>query len=100
MCGVKNMIESVFMIGGVLSVIMVLIGIILVKSTPKHKFLSYFPSLAILGVGILLLVVASAVERVVIMDVGLGGWGIACLFAAAISIVITSTLDAYGQQTA
>lgn len=88
------MIQSVFTIGIVLTVIMVILGIILAKAKIKG-FKIYYPFLALFLIGLFLLLFATILERTWIMGAGLGGWGIACLFAAAISFITTSIIDTY-----
>jgi len=91
-------IESVFTIGGVLTVISIVLGLILVKATGKKSYIGYAPGAIFFGGGLILLLLASVIGKTVIMGAGLGGWGIACLFAAAIGFIITSTADAFGQE--
>lgn len=91
------MIQSVFTIGIVLTVILVIVGFLLTRASLKG-YSVYYPFLAVFGIGLILLLFATIIEKIEIMGAGLGGWGIACLFAAAIGLVVTSILDAYAQE--
>jgi len=93
-----HVIESVFTIGAVLAVISIIAGLILVKSTPKKAYLSYAPGALFFAAGLILLLLASMLGKVQVLGAGLGGWGIAALFAAAIGLIVTSTADAIGQE--
>lgn len=92
------MIQSVFIIGIILSVVAVILGFVLVKAKLKGSYTAYFPIMAIGAIGLILLLFATIIDKVVIMGAGLGGWGIACVFAAAIGLVVTSILDSYAQE--
>ncbi|WLV24058.1 hypothetical protein QR721_10480 [Aciduricibacillus chroicocephali] len=92
------MIESVFTIGGVLIVISIILGLIILKATPKSAYLAYAPGAILFAGGLVLLLLASIMEKTVIMGAGLGGWGMACLFAAAFGFIVTSTADAFAQE--
>lgn len=91
------MIQSVFTIGIVLTVILVIVGFLLTRASLKG-YSVYYPFLAVFGIGLILLLFATIIEKIEIMGAGLGGWGIACLFAAAIGLIVTSILDAYAQE--
>lgn len=91
---VISLVQSVITIGAVLTVLMILLGYVLLKSSPT-SYVPYYPGLAVFGVGIVLIVIATIAGKIVIMGAGLGGWGIACLFSSAIGLIITSILDAY-----
>lgn len=92
------MIQSVFTIGIILTGITVILGFVLTKVSFKGAYAVYYPFLALFGIGLILLLFATIIEKQVIMGAGLGGWGIACLFAAAIGLIVTSILDAYAQK--
>ena len=92
------MIESVFTIGGVLVVIAIILGILVLKATPKTSYLSYAPGAIFFAAGLVLLLLASILDKTVIYGAGLGGWGIASLFAAAFSFVFTSTAESFAQK--
>lgn len=94
------MIQSVFMIGIVLTVIMVILGFVLNKANLKGNYSIYYPFMALFGIGLILLLFATILERMFIMGAGLGGWGIACLFASSIGFIITAILDTYAQEEA
>lgn len=91
------MIQSVITIGAILTVIVLAISIVLVKVTPAKSYASYFPGIIFFGSGLILLLMATLTERIHLfgLEAGLGGWGIACLFAAVISMIVTSIFDSY-----
>lgn len=91
------MIQSVFVIGGVLTVISIIAGFVVVKSAPKSAYTGYIPSAVLFGGGLILLLLATMMN-VKFLGAGYGGWGIASLFAAGIGFVTTSTVDALGQE--
>lgn len=92
------MIQSVIIIGLILTAVMVILGIVLSKVSFTGNFTVYYPFAALFGIGLILLLFATIIEKVTILGAGLGGWGIASLFASAIGFVITSILDAYAHQ--
>lgn len=94
------MIQSVFTVGIILTVVVLVLNLILTKVTPKEKYIGYFPSIASFAIGLILLLCATLIEKVEIMGAGLGGWGIACLFAAAIGFIVTSVVDSFQNATA
>lgn len=87
------MIQSVFMIGIVLTVILVILGFALSKASIKGNYTIYYPFMAVFGIGLILLLFATITERIWIMGAGLGGWGIACVFSSAIGFIVTAVLD-------
>ena len=91
-----TLVQSVFIIGIVLAVVISIIGSMLGKA-PKTGFNSYYPGLLLFTAGLIFLAFASLADRTYIMDASLGGWGIACLFAAIFGTVIASILDAFQQ---
>src|SRR5690625_1633241 len=95
-----EMIQATLTIGGVLTVALLIISIILVKVTPKQSYATYFPGFIFFAAGLILLLFATILDRIWIMGTGLGGLGIACLFAAAISLMVTVVFDSYRQGTA
>lgn len=88
------MIKAVFTIGIVLTVIMIVLGFILARGK-NEGFGMYIPFLTLFIIGLLLLLFATILERTWFMGAGLGGWGIACVFAAAISFITTTLVDTY-----
>lgn len=88
------LVQSVITIGAILSVAAIILGFIFLKATRGKGYLPYVVS-AILFVGGIVLVCAATPKKVLIMDVGLGGWGIASLFAAGISFIVTAVSHAY-----
>ena len=89
------MIQSVFTIGIVLTVALLILSLILLKATPKEKYIGYFPAIISFAAGLILLLFATLLEKADIMGAGFGGWGIACLFASAVSLIITAVADSY-----
>lgn len=94
----KIMIQATLTIGVVLTVAVLIISLILVKATPKKSYISYFPGFIFFAAGLILLLFATILDRIWVMGAGLGGWGIACLFAAATSMMITAIVDSYRQE--
>lgn len=95
------MIQSVLTIGIVLTVILIIVGFLLTRASLKGNYSVYYPFLAVFGIGLILLLFATIIDKVeIIKGVGLGGLGIACLFSAAIALIVTSILDAYAAQEA
>lgn len=92
------MIQAVFTIGIILTVAMIVLGVVLSKASLKGAYAVYYPFMALFAVGLILLLFATIIDKIVILGAGLGGWGIACLFAAAVGFVITAILDAYAQE--
>lgn len=93
------MFQAVLTIGIILTVVAIAISVILLKVTPKEKYTGYIPNALFFAAGLILLLIATF-TKVEVMGAGLGGWGIACLFAAAIGFVITSIIDSYSNVTA
>lgn len=91
------MIQSVLTIGAVSVPALLIISIILTKATSSEKYVGYFPALLSFATGLILLLFATIIDKIVIMGAGLGGWGIALLFAGAVSALVISVLDAYAQ---
>ncbi|SHG43244.1 hypothetical protein [Ornithinibacillus halophilus] len=88
------MVQPVLTIGAVLAVILVVLGFVLLKGS-KSQYLPYYPGAVIFGSGLVFVVLAPMVERMFIMDASLGGWGIACLFAAGIGLMVTAVNDVF-----
>lgn len=86
------MFETTLLIGLVLLVILMVINMILSKVTSSDKYVVYMPAVIIAGTGLILLFI-SAFNNISITGLGLGGWGIACMFAAAITCIVTSIVD-------
>lgn len=93
------MFQTVLTIGIILTVIAIVLSVILLKATPKEKFTGYIPNMLFFAAGLVLLLFATY-NKVEIMGAGLGGWGIAFLFSAAIGFVITSIIDSFTNATA
>ena|SRR5699024_8076041 len=92
-----DIIGATLSIGAVLVPAVLIISLIVLKVTPKSKYIGYFPGFISFMTGLFLLLFATILERTFILGAGLGGWGIACLFAGVISMMITAIVDAYGQ---
>jgi len=88
-------VQSVVTIGAVMTVIMIALGYILLKASGKNPYLPYIPGMVVFAAGILLIVIATIAGKIEIMGAGLGGWGIACMFSAAIGMIITAIIDTY-----
>ena len=91
------MIQSTLAIGAVLTVILLVVSFILIKATQEKSIATYVPGFIFAGAGLILLLFATILDRIWIMGAGLGGWGIACLFAGAISLMVSGVFDAYRQ---
>lgn len=77
----------------VLVVALMILNIILSKVSSQDKYIMYMPGVVLFGTGLLLFIVAAIAGKIEITGLGLGGWGIACLFAAAIQFTVTSIVD-------
>jgi len=91
------MIQATLTIGVVLTAALLILSIILVKVTPKKSYASYYPGFVFFAAGLILLLFATIWDRIWVMGAGLGGWGIACLFAAGITLMVTAIFDTYRQ---
>lgn len=91
------MIQATLTIGAILTVALLIVSIVLVKVTPQKSYTAYIPGLISFGTGLILLLFATIIDRIWIMGTGLGGLGIACLFAAAISLMVSAIFDTYRQ---
>ncbi|SET59750.1 hypothetical protein SAMN05216389_11651 [Oceanobacillus limi] len=92
-----GLVQSVITIGAVLTALAILLGFILIKILRNATYIYYFPCLVLFGSGIVFLLAAMAVGKVDIMGAGLGGWGIATLFASGISFMVTTVNDVYAR---
>lgn len=93
------MITATLTNGAILTVALLIISVILVKVTPMKSYVAYVPGLLSFAAGLILLLFATLLDRITIMGAGLGGLGIACLFAAAVSLMIAAVFDSYRQVT-
>lgn len=91
------MIQAVFTIGIVMTVVLVVLAFVLSKMNLKG-FTMYYPFAAVFFVGLVFLLLAIILEKVDILGAGFGGWGLACLFSAAIAMIIAAILDSYAQK--
>lgn len=92
-----KMIQATLTIGGILTAALLILSVILVKVTPEKSYAAYFPGFISFGAGLILLLFATIIDKVWIMGTGLGGLGIACLFAAAVSMMVSAIFDTYRQ---
>lgn len=88
------MVQSVFTAGIVITVIMIILGFILGRAK-LNPFALYIPFLALFVIGLLFLLFATILERTWLMGITLGGWGLACVFSAAISFITTALVDTF-----
>lgn len=88
------MVQSVLILGAVMTVIALIVNISLLKAN-KRSYSCYYASIFFTTVGLLLLAIASVVPKVDLLGAGFGGWGIASMFAAAISFMVTAIVDAF-----
>lgn len=93
------MIQATFIIGAVLTAIVLVISVVLVKVTPSKSYVAYAPGALFFASGLILLLLATLFDRIhpFGMDAGLGGWGIACVFAATVSLIVAAVVDTFRQ---
>lgn len=85
------MVASVFIIGGIMLVITLVLNIIFLNVFSKSTYAPYYPSMVFSISGLVFLLVATY-EKIEVFGAGMGGWGIAFLFASAVGYIITSIL--------
>ncbi|MUV38983.1 hypothetical protein JNUCC1_02855 [Lentibacillus sp. JNUCC-1] len=86
------MVGTTLLAGGVILAILLVLGFIMNKSTSKTSYAAFYPSFLMVAVGLVLLLLAT-MTKVDIMGAGYGGWGIASLFAAAITMIVLSIIQ-------
>src|SRR5690625_223859 len=91
------MIKTVIIVGLILTVISAVIAFVLGKAL-KGSYTTYVPFALLFLVGLVLLLMATILDKVDIMGAGYGGWGIARLFAAAVGLIISTISSAYSQE--
>ena len=92
------MITATLTLGAILSAALLIVSLILVKATPKTSYVAYYPGFLFFAAGLILLFATILDAKVTVYGgAGLGGLGIACLFAAAVSIMVATVVDAYRQ---
>lgn len=92
------MVQATITYGVILTVILLIVSLILLKATPKKSYITYFPGFIFFAIGLICLLFATILEnRVWILNAGFGGWGLAFLFSAGITLMITAVADAYRQ---
>ncbi|HEY4601993.1 MAG TPA: hypothetical protein VIG73_12060 [Cerasibacillus sp.] len=89
------MVQSVLLIGAVMTIVLVLLGVGLLKASSRAKYLPYYPGMVIFASGVILATIPTIVGKVTILGAGLGGWGIAFMFSSSIGFILTSIIDAY-----
>lgn len=94
------MIQATFIIGGSLTAALLVISIAATLFTQPKSYVGYFPGLISFVAGLILLLFATLLDRIWIAGAGLGGWGIACLFAGVISMMIAAVVDTFRQPSA
>lgn len=98
--GVNIVVESVLMIGGVTTVVLLLLGFVLVKASGSKAYLPYLPGIIVFIVGALMAFSTTIMGKIELLGAGLGGWGIAFMFSAAIGFIITAIVDTYSSPVA
>lgn len=88
------MAQSTLTVGIILCVATLILSLIILKATPKDKYTGYIPAVIVALAGFGFLFTSTFVD-VELMGAPLGGWGIAGLFSAAITFIITSIADSY-----
>lgn len=92
-----DLIQNTFIVGGIVTAAVLVISILAVRLTPAKSYIGYFPGFISFGAGLIFLLCATLFDRIWIAGTGLGGWGLACLFAGAVSLMVASTVDASRQ---
>jgi|GEM_PF-1164840 len=93
------MIQATLTFGPILAAVVLIISLIITKVSPAKSYIGYFPGFISFGAGLILLLFATILDRIWIMGAGLGGWGIACVFAGATSLMITAVFDTFRQSS-
>lgn len=91
------MAQSVLTVGVILVAALLILSLIILKATPKDKFTAYIPAV-IVGLAGLGFLFTSTFVNVEFLGAPLGGWGIASLFSAAVTFIITSITDSYANE--
>ncbi|HLR08811.1 MAG TPA: hypothetical protein VK136_06060 [Bacillota bacterium] len=86
------MVGTVVLTGVVLLIILAVLSVIIHKATSDKSYATYYPSFVLFAAGLILLLFATLM-KVEIAGVGLGGYGIASLFAAAVCMILMSILE-------
>ncbi|MFD2044862.1 hypothetical protein ACFSTA_14355 [Ornithinibacillus salinisoli] len=92
-----DIVQSVITISAVLGALAIILGFLLIKLFQHATYLFYFPSLVLFGSGIVFILSTMALEGIEILGAGLGGWGIAALFASLLSFFVTTVTDVYAR---
>ncbi|HLR03996.1 MAG TPA: hypothetical protein VK111_14725 [Virgibacillus sp.] len=93
------MVQSVFLIGGVMAIITLVLNFIFLKVFSKSTYACYYPSMVFSVSGLVFLLVATF-EKIEVFGAGMGGWGIAFLFASALGYIVTAMLAMYETENA
>lgn len=72
-------------------VITLVLNFIFLKAFSKSTYACYYPSMVFAISGLLFLLVATY-DKIEVLGAGMGGWGIAFLFASAAGFILTSLL--------
>lgn len=86
------MFMTAVLIGASILTGLMILNMIISKASSYSKYTIYIPASAVFGIGLFLLFI-STFNNIVVSGLGLGGWGISCLFAAAVTAVATSIVD-------
>jgi len=92
------MAQSTLTVGIILTVALLIVSLIILKATPKDKFAGYILPI-IVGLAGLAFLFTATVTNTEFLGAPLGGWGIASLFSAAITFIITSIADSFANET-
>ncbi|MUK88966.1 hypothetical protein GMD78_11335 [Ornithinibacillus sp. L9] len=93
-----DLVQSVITISAVLAALAIVCGFLLIKMFRNAAYAYYFPCLVLFVSGLVFLLAALAMGKVEIMGAGLGGWGIACLFASLFGFFVTTVNDVYARE--
>lgn len=89
----EDLIQNTFIVGGILTAVVLVISVLAVRFTPAKSYIGYFPGFISFGAGLILLLFATLFDRIWVFGTGLGGLGIACLFAGAASLMVAALVD-------
>ncbi|WP_174614341.1 hypothetical protein [Virgibacillus ihumii] len=86
------MFGTALLIGLVALIVLMVLNIIISKASSYSKYTIYIPAIIVFAIGLILIFI-SVTQNIVVSGLGLGGWGIAFLFAAAVTAIATSIVD-------
>ncbi|WP_217589433.1 hypothetical protein [Lentibacillus saliphilus] len=88
------MVETTLMVGAVMLAILLVLAFIMNKATSKTSYVAYYPSFVLFATGLIFLLMATLTKVDIMgMGAGYGGWGIAALFASAITMIVLSIMQ-------